>query len=291
MAPRRADAHGFRRMRCVALLLFLAGVPPAFAETYAAHGVVRGVDVVHRQVLVAHDAIPGYMAAMTMSFDLREEAELGHLQPGDRIDFDLVVRGDDAWIEHVQRTGFAGLPQLAPAPITSRAFEPGDLLPDIAFTDDAGRIRRLAEFRGRVLVVTFIYTRCPLPTYCPLMERNLQSAQTLLQRLGAEDGWHFLSLSFDAAHDTPAVLADYARTWRSESEAARARWTFAAAEPADVHALGDGLGLEFREADGAITHSLRTVVIDPHGRLRRSFAGNSWTPQELASAVRRALRE
>ena len=278
-------------MRCLSFLLFFAVVPPACAATYAAHGVVRRVDVAHRQVLVAHDAIPGYMAAMTMSFAMPDAGGLARLQPGDQIDFDLVVRGDDAWIEHVQRTGFAGLSQLAPAPATSRAFAPGDPLPDIALTDEDGRVRRLAEFRGRVLVVTFIYTRCPLPTYCPLMERNLQSAQTLLDRLGTPAGWHFLSLSFDATHDTPAVLADYARTWRSESDAARARWTFASAEPADVHALGDGLGLEFRETDGAITHSLRTIVIDARGRLRRVFAGNAWTPQELAAAVRSALRE
>lgn len=289
MAPRRPAAHGFGGMRCFVPMLFFALVGQATAATYQVRGVVRSVDAAHRQVLVAHEAIPGYMAAMTMSFDVPDARELDHLQAGDRIEFALVVRGDEAWIEHVRRTGFAGLPQLAPAPTVSRAFEPGDVLPDIALRDDGGRTRRLADFRGRVLVVTFIYTRCPLPTYCPLMERNLRTAQTLLDRLGAPDGWHFLSLSFDAAHDTPAVLSAYAQTWRTD--AAQARWTFAAAEPAEVHALGDGLGLELRESDGAITHSLRTIVIDAHGRLRRIFAGNAWTPQELAAAVRSALRE
>lgn len=254
--------------------------------TYHGHGVFRGVVPETGEARISHDAIPGYMEAMTMNFAVHDPADLPALHPGDTLDFCLCISGTHAWVEHLRRTGTSPLASLEKAAPSREELQPGDLAPDIAFVDETGRTRHLHDFSGQVLALTFIYTRCPLPTYCPLMNRNFQSAQSLLGRLGESDGWHFLSLSFDSANDTPAVLAAHAQQWQADAR----RWTFAAANDAAVRTLGGRLGLEVRREEGRLEHNLRTVVIDGRGRVRRVFAGNRWTPQELAAEVRTALR-
>jgi protein SCO1/2 len=167
---------------------------------------------------------------------------------------------------------------------TARQLGPGDLFPDIALVDQGRKAFRLADLRGSVVALTFIYTRCPLPTYCPLMSRNFQAAQGLLDRLGVGDRCRFLSISLDSRNDTPEVLTDYAARYQADP----GRWTFAAGSGDEVRALGAGVGLEYTVADGLIYHNLRTVVLDRRGRIRRVFSGNRWTPQELAAEMRSA---
>ena len=253
---------------------------------YEGHGLFRGLVPETGEARISHDAIPGYMEAMTMNFAVHDPAGLKALRPGDRMDFQLCVSGPHAWVEHLRRTGGSALPNLVKAPPAEEQLQAGDQAPDIAFTDAAGQTRHLHDYAGQVLALTFIYTRCPLPTYCPLMNRNFASAQEVLGQLGETDGWHFLSLSFDAANDTPAVLAAHAQQWRAEAQT----WTFAAANEAAVQALGGRLGLEVKREEGRLEHNLRTVVIGRDGRIRRVFDGNRWTPQELAAEMRSALR-
>ncbi len=255
-------------------------------KTYEAHGVFRRIDPETGDARISHEAIPGYMEAMTMSFAVHDDAGLKILRPGDTLDFRLCISGTQAWVDHLRRTGATIVPTLAKATPTQEELQPGDPAPDIAFVDSAGQVRHLHDFSGQVLALTFIYTRCPLPTYCPRMNQNFQYAQDLLGQLGQPDGWHFVSPSFDAAHDTPTVLAEHAQRWHADAHT----WTFASAGEEAVNALGGRLGLEVRRANGRLDHNLRTVVIDGSGRVRHVFSGNRWTPQELAAEVRTALR-
>jgi protein SCO1/2 len=224
------------------------------------------------------------MDAMTMDFDVRDTAELNNVQPGDTVAFRLCVTDDGAWVEHLRRLAPGAGPVTGLRPATASRLGPGDLFPDAALVDQQGMNFRLADFRGSVLALTFIYTRCPLPTYCPLMSRNFQAAQDLVDQLGIGDRCRFLSISLDSSNDSPGVLSAYAARYGADAR----RWIFAAGHDEDVRALGAGVGLEYMVADGLIYHNLRTVVLDPAGRIRRVFPGNQWTPQELAAEMRSA---
>ncbi len=253
---------------------------------YEASGVLKEFDASHHQATIAHEEIPDYMPAMTMSFDVSDPAELEGLKPGARLAFQLCLTGDRAWIERIKQT--APVSELPFAPAESDAkleLNMGDPLPDIVLVNQSNELIHLRDFRGRVLALTFIYTGCPLPTYCLLMNRHFQSAQSLLARLGLSESCHFLSVTLDTKHDTPAVLAAYATAHQADLR----RWTFVTAEEKALHQLGDAIGLEFRLTDGSINHNLRTVVLDRSGRIRHIFRGNTWTPQELAAEIRSAL--
>ena len=254
--------------------------------SYQTRGVFKSFDSKQSQATIAHEAIPGYMPAMTMNFDVRNPGEFQNVQPGDAILFQLCVTTDYAWIEQVHRTESAR-PLLAPdKPVVSSELKTGDLLPDIELTNESGKKIRLSDFRGKVLAITFIYTGCPLPTYCPLMNRNFQTSEHLLSQLGIDEACHLLSISMDPAHDTPENLSAYAKIYDADAE----RWTFANASEDVLHKLGGAVGLEFKKEEGRIEHNLRTVVVDAEGRIRRIFRGNSWTPQELVAEVRLEIR-
>lgn len=273
-----------RSLAATLLILFLATARGGAEQTavYAMRGVLRSFDPATGQATVSHDAVPGYMPAMTMDF-AADPAGVGTLHPGDPFTCRLCVTGDRAWIEDIHTVNAPaafGLPSAAPS--TER--KPGDELPDLALVDESGATVRLSDFRGRTLALTFIYLRCPLPTYCPLMNRNFQAAQGLLDRLGLKERTHFLSVSMDAVHDTPTQLAAFAEA----VEADRQVWTFAAAPAPALRPLTDAVGLEFKILGDGVSHNLRAVVIDPQGKLRRVFRGNTWTPQELVAEMRAA---
>ncbi len=273
------------------VLLVLALVVPVRAgraedtPVYPMRGVLRSFDPKTGQATVSHEAVPGYMPAMTMNFDLADPQEMNALRSGDTFTCRLRVTRDRAWIEAIHKV------DAPPTPVggemaASRSAElgRGDLLPDIDLLDEQGKTVHPRDFRGKALAISFIYLRCPLPTYCPLMNRNFQAAQALLDRLGWKERTHFLSVSMDPQNDTPELLASFARAYGADARV----WTFAVAQEVPLHTLGDAVGLEFqRKADG-ISHNLRTVVVDPQGKICRVFRGNTWTPQELAAELRAA---
>lgn len=270
----------------------LAGKPAqedqAAAVIYEVRGVLQAIDSKSHQATIAHDAIPGYMGAMTMGFDVLDFSETKGLQPGDVLSFRLCVAGNRAWIEHIMKTGARAAPLITTAPPeATRELGAGDLMPDAELVDQSGKKIHFLDFRGSALVVTFIYTGCPLPTYCPLMNRNFEAAQNLLARLGQGDNWRLLSISMDPEHDTPAALADFAKYQGADGN----HWIFATAGEKVVRQLGGAVGLEFKTTNGSIYHNLRTVVIGPDGRIRRIFTGNTWTPQEVVAVVRAAMKQ
>ncbi len=263
--------------------------PPATdqaAHSYFAQGVVEKLAPDLHQVTIHHQAIPGYMMEMTMDFSVNDASELNGLTPGDNVTFTLFVDDDRAWIGHLRRIGHSDLPTTNSTPISSDQppqLKPGDPLPDGDLLAENGRTIQLSDFKGKALAFTFFFTRCPLPNYCPLMNHNFaQTRQLLLSTPGAPANWQLLSLSFDSAFDRPENLASYAGFYRGKNPD---RWLFASTTPATLARLGPAIGLMVMGQDAGISHNLRTVVVDPQGRLYCQFNDNLWTPRQLADAI------
>ena len=257
-------------------------------QTYEVRGTLRDFNAAKHEATIAHEEIPGFMSAMTMSFEVPDATEFESLRAGDKLAFRLCVQGDRAWIDHVRQTGTSTALTVTPPPLQQfvRELKVGEKAPEIEWTDQRSKKTKMRDLRGRALAITFIYSRCPLPTYCPLMNRNFAAASTLLKQMGAQDKWQMISLSLDAENDTPAVLAAYAKSHQADE----LHWSFATAAEPDLRKLGDAVGLEFQRNGAQINHNLRTVVIDVNGRVSHIFRGNSWTPQELAAELRRAMQ-
>jgi protein SCO1/2 len=285
---------------CVLLLIFVAGCKPksaapnaveTSAKTYDARGVIRQIASDKRTATIQHEAIAGYMGAMTMDFPVKETNELNGLAPGDEITFKLVVRENDEWVEDIHFISHRVenvTSNVFVFHVASAELKVGDLLPDSEFTDEKGNPIHLSDFRGRVLAFTFFFSRCPLPDFCPRMSKDFaETRQLLLNTPDAPTNWQFLSISFDPEFDQPAVLSSYADFFRSGNAA---RWLFAVAPTNTLAELAPRLDLILVHEGVNISHNLRTVVLDSQGRIARQFDGNAWTPRELADAVLETTR-
>lgn len=263
--------------------------PPAPATRYPIQGQLLAVQLDTGQVLLKHEPIPGYMDAMTMPYRVADRASIVERRPGDLISATLVVEAERSYLEGVTRTGSAPLPGEAPARPVAEGVQivgPGDPVPTVALTNQFGQPISLADWRGAAGVVTFIYTRCPLPDFCPLMDRRFAEIQAAAEADPALAGRvRLLSVSFDPEYDTPAVLAAHATRL-----GARKGWHFATAPAAIVDRFAAEFGVNvIRETDGTITHNLRTVVVGPDGAVAAAYSGNEWTADALVGDVRKAL--
>jgi protein SCO1/2 len=284
-----------RRVLPLILLAALASpacrreAPPVARQRYPLEGKVVEVDVANRRVTIAHGDIPGFMPAMTMPFVVLEKdaALLQAVGPGDEVTATLVAPDSRYWLEDlvVLRKGTPD-PNATPGP---RAHErPGDAMPDVALVDQDGKVLRLADFRGKALALTFVFTRCPLPDFCPLVMRNFAAAHAALARDAALAArTHLLTISFDPAHDTPDVLRAFGKPFQRTAPPFT-HWTLATGKDEAVRALGAALELDYVEENRSFTHNLRTAVLDREGKLRRLFRGNEWKPEELVAELRAA---
>lgn len=261
-------------------LLLTACNRPANREVYAVQGTVEQTYPGEARIQIAHEDIPGYMEAMTMDFDARDPKAFVGLDVGDRVQFDLVVTPEDGWVENVRRIG-QGAPRSLATSASKLWMAPlkvGEVIPDNVFTNELGQPVKLSDYRGQALAITFIFTRCPFPDYCPRMSRQLaQAHESLLVIPNAPTNWHLFSVSFDPEFDQPSVLQDYRRA----QKAAGPRWQFLTGAPDDIKRFCARFGVYFMRDRGTIDHNLMTAVIDTQGRLQRLFAGNKWTPDEL----------
>ena len=264
------------RRRCeisgLVLLLALAGCKPRPADpvaapapqTYAVRGVVISVAPDLGHALIKHQAISNYMAAMTMNFPARDPSVLRGISPGDEITFTLAVTETNDWIENVRRVGQTNAYGLSGPPgwhIAEPELEVGDTLPDYEFTAENNRPIRFSDFRGRALAFTFFFTSCPLPDYCPRMNRNFAEARQLLATNSAgPTNWQFLSISFDSSFDTPQLLSAYAWSYRGKDTN---RWLFAVASTNTLASLAPKVDLNIWRAGGTFSHNMRTVVLFP----------------------------
>jgi protein SCO1/2 len=232
------------------------------------------------------------MPAMTMTFPVGDRALLDGWQPGDLVTGTLEVSASLGRLVALTRTGHSPLPESSnSALLAAELLAVGDSVPDAALIDERDRRRYLSEWFGTPTLVTFIYTRCPLPTYCPLMDRHFAT----IQRRAASDPAlrgrvRLVSISFDPDYDTPAVLAEHARRLGADPEV----WTFLTGDRVTVDRVAARFGVGvMRETDDAntITHNLRTLLVGADGRIAAIYSGNEWTPDralaDLAAAVKR----
>ena len=262
--------------------------PPPKADRYPIAGQLLGVQLDTGQVVLKHGEVVGYMAAMTMPFPVDDRTVLRERRPGDLVSATLVVEPSRYYLEDLRFQGTAPLPAATARPVAEgvQILAPGDTVPATSLVDQTGAAVSLTTWTGQAGVVTFIFTRCPLPDFCPLMDTRFGDIQKAAAADPALAGRvQLLSVSFDPAVDTPPVLtAHAARVGAGPS------WRFATAPPAVVDRFAAEFGVNvIREADTTITHNLRTVVVGPDGRIAAAYSGNDWTAAALVADLRRAL--
>lgn len=256
-------------------------------QVFAVKGVVREIKPDGRMVIVQHEEIPNYMAAMTMPFRARDTNELAELKAGDVIAFRLLVTEEESWIDRVTRTG-RSLPVEARR-ATTLTNAPGEfrlaIIPDFALTNEFGQPLSLRGFQGRALALTFFFTRCPIPEYCPRLTKNFLGAIERLKALpDGPTNFHFLSISFDPV-DTPVLLRSYARQYRYDSN----HWSFVTGNNEQIQELARGFGVGITKEGSVYNHNFSTVIFDAAGRLQNQWPiGGDMTDQIVAEITKAA---
>jgi protein SCO1/2 len=254
-------------------------------------GRVISIDQGTQSAVIDGDAIPGFMDAMAMTYKIKDSGELKKLSVGDSIAADVVVVNEDYWLENVKVTGHTTPASDNPA-AAMHVPAPGEEVPDFQFTNQSGKRVSLKKYRGKVLLLTFIYTRCPFPDFCPRMSKNFAEIYHQLGNDAVLSGkTHLLSISIDPAHDTPGVLRDYAFSVAGSKQASLfERWEFVAPRPADLPKIANYFALSYQPDAGLITHNLSSAVIGPDGKIVKWYHGGDWQPAELARDASGAAR-
>jgi protein SCO1/2 len=267
------------------LLLAVACARSPEPRQYPLTGQVLSVKPDRTELVIRHDDVRGFMPAMTMPFRLKNPALADGKVPGDLIRATLMVTDEEAWLEHVEKTGWAPLPERAdsePPPVS--LLRPGETVPDETLIDQDGQAFRVSSLKGKAVLLTFIYTRCPLPEFCPRMDAWFGAVQQAIKDGRLRGAIRLLSVSFDPDFDAPAELRAHAARLNADP----AIWTFATAPRPRVDAWAGRFGLSvIRDGDrpSDITHNLRTAVIDRQGRLVAILDGNRWTPGDAITAL------
>jgi protein SCO1/2 len=271
------------------LLLLVAAACSRQADTreYELQGQILGIAPERREVLIKHGDIKGFMPGMTMPFKVDDEELLKDKQPGDLVTATLVVSDLNSHISVLTRTGHAPLETTPPvAGGAPRILAPGEQVLDALLVDQDGRPLPFSRLRGHRVALTFIYTRCPLPEFCPMMDRHFAAVQKTVTSTPALSDVRLITVTLDPEYDTPAVLKPYSERRNADP----AIWSFVTGEPKEVSRFGSQFGLYVERAPGSaandILHNLVTVVIDADGRLVRLHTGNDWTPTQLVADLK-----
>jgi protein SCO1/2 len=278
------------RIPALLALVFVFGAVGGFRSSQKHYG-LRGRVLAKStdQVTVNHEDISGFMPAMTMLYRVKDSAGLEQVQPGDSITADLVVDGSkNYWLEHLVITGSSGRESISAT--TPHELEPGDQIPDVQLINQDGKTIHLSEFKGKSVLITFIYTRCPFPTFCPLLSNEFASIQRgLLKTPENYKRTHLLSISLDPSHDIPPVLRKYGLGYLQNDPAGFAHWDFVSTTPADLQKLATAFGLIYFEQDNQIIHSMQTVLLASDGTVAKIWPGNEWRQPEILDAMRQAV--
>lgn len=291
---------------CTAFSLACSKHSAPSPRRYPFTGRIVLIDKANQSAIIDGDAIPGFMDAMAMEYKIKLAAEANQLAAGDFISAEVVVAqtkdkdsAPDYWLENVKVVSHGKAPaskdtDKVDGKPTAELHVPaaGEEVPDFHFTNQSATHISLKQYRGQVLLVTFIYTRCPFPDYCPRV--GAQFAQ-LNQQLAADPALagktHLLCISFDPEHDTPKVLRDYGFSLaHSRQPALFNRWEFAVPRVADLPQIASYFGLTYKPENGLITHSLSTAVIGPDGKIFSWYHGSEWQVSNLVKDTAGALR-
>lgn len=260
------------------------------ARAFPARGVIVEIKPDTAQLVIQHESIVDYMDAMTMPFKVKDPALLTGLKRGDQVAFQLHVTADESWVDHLQKIGVAVLSQnkTNSQPTETPALRPDKSLLDYKFTNELGRAVSFNDFRGQALAITFFYTRCPLPEYCPRLSMNFKEASQKLEAMtNAPTNWHFISVSFDPGNDTPQILKNYGRTYGYDP----AHWSFFTGPQDKIAELARGAGIKYETDGGAINHNFRTLIINPEGHLQMVFPVSGDLSDQIVSEILKATAE
>jgi protein SCO1/2 len=292
-----------------AILLFLLSVffvsacqktppPPqtAAGETkrYNLKGKVVSVDKAKKKAEIAHDDIPGFMDAMTMPFPIRADWVWEDLTPGAEIRAELVVDEKmDYWLENIGIIA-APNPNQTVLPADERFVQIGREIPDFTLTNQDGKRFSIKDYRGKALAITFIYAQCPLPEYCIKMSTNFSDLTNQIRDTDLKDKIRLLSISFDPARDTPEKLKQYGVGYLGKDAPPDFTiWQLAVGSDKEVREVADFFGLRYeidQNDKTQFSHSLRTAVIAPDGKVTKIFPGNEWTPNDLLREMTTTLK-
>jgi protein SCO1/2 len=273
----------------IAVSLF--GISYAAAEEHAARGLVLQVDSAHHRFVASCDPIPGYMDAMEMLFTIRDPKSLSNLKPGAIVRFTIVESGKTPYAQNIQAidnfepepAGAGTLTALSAAvdPATaSKAVQIGQPVPDFSLTDQAGRPVTLSQCRGKVIALTFGYSRCPNPNYCLRLSRNLSQVQSRFREHAGRD-LILMTIAIDPEYDHGAALARYAASFGANAGS----WHFLTGSVGQVHEVAGLFGMNFWTSEGLLTHTLHTVIIDRNGRLAANIDGNQFSSRQLGDLI------
>jgi len=248
---------------------------------YDMDGKVISVDAKNKKLVIAHKDIPGLMKAMTMDYKVNDDWVFRAAKPGDHITASLVLDPEGAYLEKVVLTSTGTTPEASTSPLHEP--QPGDQPPDLAFENQDGKKVKLSDFHGKPLLLTFIYTRCPLPDYCirmsdnfGLIARQLKSGDPALYNT-----LQMLSVSIDPEFDRGPVLKNYGKSFAGTVDPTFSHWQFAAATPKDTRDFANYFGLSYDKQQDQIVHSLRTALLDPSGKIAFVYTGNAWRPDDV----------
>jgi len=279
--------------------LLAAGVPAWCDQRFQAEGLVLGVDKARQTVTISHDRVPGFMDAMVMPFQAREPKEIENLRPGTMVGFTLVVGKTSSYVIGItvhpyhsaerdpqQNVLLKVLDQAMHAKSAAPQIEAGKPVPDFKLIDQNSRTVQFSGFKGQVVAITFIYTRCPLPDYCLRLTNNFaQIARRFKDRLGRD--LTLLSITFDPEHDSPEMLQRYSAAWKPNTTG----WRFLTGTLSTVKQVSGMFGMNFWQDEGLLTHSLHTLVIDREGKLVANLEGNHFSAGQLGDLVEATMKQ
>ena len=289
-----------RRFALLLLAALLVPFPTLAQQRYSAKGLVLAVDKEHRLMTVSCEAVPDYRDAMVMTIEVRDAYELDGLAPSTMIEFSLIADKEHPYAENVRIRNFDSVeldplsarrlrlldgamdPSLSP----DRVLKLGQAAPDFSLTDQNREHVTLSQFAGRVVAISFVYTRCPFPDFCFRFTNNFARLQKRFAGQMDRD-LILLTISLDPVHDQPETLAEYAHNWNIQSKG----WHLLTGPPADVQKFCERFGVAFFPDEGQLIHSLHTLIIDRQGKLAANLEGNEFTAEELGDLVQSVLKE
>jgi protein SCO1/2 len=269
------------RLGCLAFLIFgfagfLSPASQAGTTNYFVRGVLKELKQNERQLVIAHEAIPNFMEAMTMPFNVRDKAIPTNLATGDRITFQLHVTEHESWIDHIHQlnvfqsaaSGLSALTKNDPHPAATETNRTRNPLRDYKFTNELGQPVSLSDFHGQAIALTFFFTRCPIPEFCPRLSRNFETVQRKLKAMdNAPTNWHLLSVTFDPGHDTAEALKAYGGLYQYDPK----HWSFLTGPKDKIAELARLCDVKFDPENGLFNHNFRTLIIDASNHLQMVF--------------------
>lgn len=267
--------------------------PSGVGPRYPLHGEIVAINREHKTLTISHEAIPGLMPAMTMEFRAAD-GDLASVKSGERIRAELVRQGDDFHLEKIWPDDRVSTSSIAAAANALRqdtaargakAYrEIGENLPDFALYDQDGRVVPVSRFRGRQIMLNFIYTRCPVATMCPAATLRMMEVQQHARNAHVPD-LELISITLDPEYDTPGVLKQYAAARAIDTR----NFSFLTGPETAIRDLLTQFGVIAEFKDGLLKHSLATLLINEQGRIIHRADGSEWSVEEFVEKMQKGV--